>query len=183
MAYAQITEPCEPIQLGKFLLEETRFPAVYFLYHEGVVVYVGQSKTLRFRIEQHLTEGVKVFDAIAYIHCRVDQLMIIETDYITRLTPIYNACEVAKSVREGRPWRFTSTGKRLYSVEQAALFLGVNTADVMGWRERNLLVKTRRLPRSRSRSRVPCLYWSMEALVRFRDLYPDEISAAQQRAA
>jgi hypothetical protein len=99
-----IPEPGELFQLGDFFLEDRRFPAVYILYNRGDVVYVGQTRTLRFRIDQHLTEGVKVFDGVAFIRCTIDRLLEIEGHYIRRWSPKYNACGIAKKVREKKSW-------------------------------------------------------------------------------
>lgn len=97
-------QPSAPVHLGDFLLEQHRFPAVYLLYYRGEVVYVGQSKTLKARIEQHLTEGVKKFDEVAFIRCCVSQLLPIEARYIRDLAPKYNACQLSKKLRERQSW-------------------------------------------------------------------------------
>lgn len=100
MPRSQIPSPCEPIRLGDFFLEDHRFSAVYFLYDRGVLVYVGQSTTLRWWIETHLTEATKTFDAVAYIRCTSDRLTAIEAHYIRRLVPKYNACSIARKARD-----------------------------------------------------------------------------------
>lgn len=116
--------PGFPIPLGEFLLEDTRFPAVYFLLSRGEIVYVGQSRTLRARIDAHLTEGVKVFDAVAFIRCPVNRLTKIESHYIRELNPKYNACAVARKVRERESWCQDSarlpTARRRLSLLSAA---------------------------------------------------------------
>lgn len=99
MARDQIPEPGDPIQLGEFLLGDYRHPAVYFLYDEGAVVYVGQTKTLKWRIGTHLVEGVKTFDAVAFAPCCVSRLLDVEAHYIRKFTPQYNQCGIAKTVR------------------------------------------------------------------------------------
>lgn len=104
MAKPQITEPGEPIHLGEFFLEDRRFPAVYFLYHHGEVVYVGQTTTLKSRIDTHLSEGVKTFDAVGFIRCTIDRLLEIEAKFIRSLAPKYNECSVAKKMRERESW-------------------------------------------------------------------------------
>lgn len=104
MAFRQMPEPGDPIKLGEFMLGDHRFPAVYFLYRRGEVVYVGQSKTLKFRIEQHLTEGVKMFDAVAFARCSVNLLTKVEGHYIRELAPKYNACAIARKTRERASW-------------------------------------------------------------------------------
>ena len=99
MAEASIPQPGGVIQLGDFLKGDHRFPAVYFLHDEGEVVYVGQSKTLQWRIEQHLTEGVKEFDGVSFVACCVSRLLDVEGRYIRELTPRYNNCAIATKAR------------------------------------------------------------------------------------
>lgn len=96
----RIPQPCEPILLGEFLRCDQRFPAVYFLHDDGEVVYVGQSTTLRWRIETHLSEGAKTFDAVSFIPCCVSRLREIEGHYIRELAPTYNQCGIANRARE-----------------------------------------------------------------------------------
>lgn len=105
MAIKHIPDPGAPVHLGDFLLQDTRFPAVYFLYHHKRVVYVGQSKTLKWRIDTHIAEGVKVFDEIAYIRCTIDRLLAIEAHYIRKWAPKYNGCGVARVSRERKTWK------------------------------------------------------------------------------
>lgn len=105
MAYAEIPEPGTPIQLREFFLEDRRFPAVYFLYLRGEVVYVGQTKTLRFRIDQHITDGVKQFDAVGFLKCPVNLLLKWEAHFIKRLAPKYNNCGVTKKARQRASWK------------------------------------------------------------------------------
>ena len=99
MAKSSIPQPGEEIQLGDLLQGDYRFPAVYFLHDEGEIVYVGQSKTLRWRIEQHLSEGVKTFDAVSFARCCVSRLLEVEGEYIRKLSPRYNNCQIAVTVR------------------------------------------------------------------------------------
>lgn len=63
---------------------------IYFLLHEAVVVYVGQSKDLFYRIARHARDGEKVFDAFTYILCSEDELDKMEELYITAMVPRYN---------------------------------------------------------------------------------------------
>lgn len=100
MARHEIPEPYAPVQLGDFLLGDHRFPAVYFLYDEDELVYVGQSTTLRWRIDQHIQDGVKIFDAVGFIPCCVSRLTEIESHYIRTTVPRYNQCAIAKGARE-----------------------------------------------------------------------------------
>lgn len=105
MASDRFPQPCEPVPLGEFLLQNNRFCAVYFLYHRGEVVYVGQSRTLKHRIDEHLTAGAKVFDEVAFIKCPFNHLSKIENHYIRFLAPKYNQCGLSKKVRLREAWR------------------------------------------------------------------------------
>jgi hypothetical protein len=166
-----------PVQLSHFFLEDRRFPAVYFLFHEGLVVYVGQTKTLKFRIEGHIAEGAKQFDAVGFIPCSVGRLLALERRYIRQLAPKYNACLVAQAARRSSPWRVsTSSGMKL-NVEQAAAFLSVMAEDILRWRDTGLLQKN--LRSRKGRGRLACWHWTVPALNRFRDAHTDEIIAAR----
>lgn len=127
MASFSIPAPGEPVKLGDFLLADTRFPAVYFLFSRGDVVYVGQSRTLRQRIEQHLSDRTKEFDSVAYLRCHWNQLSEIENHYIRELSPKYNACGLSKKVREREVWR---RDKSLRSARQQADSVWVDPRDI-----------------------------------------------------
>jgi hypothetical protein len=71
-------------------LGEFNRSGVYFLYREGVVVYVGQAVNVRRRIADHIGEGVKDFDAVSFIPFAPDKLLAAEARYIRRLRPVYN---------------------------------------------------------------------------------------------
>ena len=103
MAEQQMPEMGQPVQI--LASNEYARSGVYFLYHKGLVVYVGQSKTLRWRIESHLASAVKAFDAVAYLRCTTDRLMEIESHYIGKLVPKYNDCRIARAIRHHTPWK------------------------------------------------------------------------------
>jgi hypothetical protein len=167
MACEQILEPCAPVHLGDFFLEDRRHPAVYFLFDRGVVVYVGQTRTLRFRIDAHMAEGKKRFDAVAFIRCTTDQLLRIESRYIRKLVPRYNDCLIAKAVRVKEPWKAPPSQSYQFGVEQAAQFLGVPTEQIIAWRSEGFLPSS--LRSRRGRAREECWSWSLSCLVAFRD--------------
>ena len=150
MAYGSLPKPCDPVHLSQFFLEERRFPAVYFLWDDGVLVYVGQSKTLKWRIETHLTEGKKVFDSVSFIPCTIDRLMEIEGHFIQKFAPKYNHCAVANSVRDNAPWRLRSTlTARMLDAGLAADFLGVTESALWEIPENILPRLRKRKPRSK----------------------------------
>jgi hypothetical protein len=99
MARGSLPQPGEPIQLGEFLQGDYRHPAVYFLHDEGALVYVGQTTNLMWRINQHLQEGAKTFDAVAFAMCCVSRLLEVEGHYIREYVPHYNRCGIAETVR------------------------------------------------------------------------------------
>lgn len=75
------------IELNKYSVHK---PCVYFLIHEEKVVYVGQSKCLPLRINQHLQEGVKLFDKINYTKLPEKNLNHFEKKMIKYFSPKYN---------------------------------------------------------------------------------------------
>lgn len=100
MAFAPI-----PIADGLKQLSSAGRPGVYFLWHFGAVVYVGQSVNVRERIGQHLQDGVKVFDSVSFLACQPSQLAATERRYIEQMAPKYNQCALAKFMRRVCPER------------------------------------------------------------------------------
>lgn len=64
---------------------------IYFLLHEGRVVYVGQSISCHRRIAQHESEGGKIFDAYYVLTCDATELDRREALYIAKFRPAYNS--------------------------------------------------------------------------------------------
>jgi len=60
---------------------------VYFLVHEGAVIYVGQSVNVYARVYTHKQEGHKLFSSFAFITCEKEELDILESLYIHALCP------------------------------------------------------------------------------------------------
>lgn len=63
--------------------------AIYFLWHKGKVVYVGQTVNLFHRLGVHLS-GDKLFDEYSYLECDKSELNKLEAGYIVELNPVYN---------------------------------------------------------------------------------------------
>lgn len=61
---------------------------VYFLVHQGVVVYVGQAENVHHRLIEHTRK--KVFDSVYYMRVPLAKMNKIETALIAALSPIYN---------------------------------------------------------------------------------------------
>lgn len=62
--------------------------AVYFLISQGVIVYVGQTRSLAARIEAHRID--KQFDRVLFMPVPRRQLDWVEASYIDRIRPKYN---------------------------------------------------------------------------------------------
>ncbi len=60
---------------------------IYFLIHNGEIIYVGQSKDIRNRITQHRD---KSFDDVFFIRYIKDELTIKEEFFVQSLTPLLN---------------------------------------------------------------------------------------------
>jgi len=150
MAIKEIPAPGEPILLAEFLLEDLMRSGVYFLFHNGELVYIGQTKTIKWRLDQHLAERRKDFDAIAFIPCGLDRLLEIEAFYIKRYAPKYNACGIARLARDSGQARqhhyvpgidlsapcLHDTDMTVYDV---AGFLSVSEDWIIHWRDLGIL--------------------------------------------
>lgn len=70
---------------------------VYFLLHEGVVVYVGQSGAAwPTRIESHFCDEEKDFDEIWYLEVDRPSLLDVERKFIAEFRPKYNKSGLRK---------------------------------------------------------------------------------------
>lgn len=97
MAMRVLLPPSEPVQLhGLPPLNES---GIYFLYRDGDTVYVGQARCVRKRIGQHLAEGLKRFDSVAFVPCELKALDRLEAFFIRKHVPEYNKCAIAKDAR------------------------------------------------------------------------------------
>lgn len=68
--------------------EDVRICGVYFLFHEGKLVYLGASQDIMMRVRQHSYK--KVFDRFAYIEVPLADLDMTERILLTRHRPKYN---------------------------------------------------------------------------------------------
>ena len=67
--------------------------AIYFLIKKNKIVYVGKSRNVIGRIGKHILDGLKDFDACAYIHIKdefIDSMGFLEYKYIKKFRPEYN---------------------------------------------------------------------------------------------
>lgn len=88
-------QTCPPAEISALpgLLQmpiERVSPGVYFLCHQGKVVYVGQSVSVSQRVCNHALEGVKKFDSIYFINVPAFALDDVEGAFIRLLKPQYN---------------------------------------------------------------------------------------------
>lgn len=78
----------EHIRAGSKTLEDG-LSGIYFLLHEGSVVYVGQSANCHKRVVEHKSSG-KEFDSFYVYNCHRDKLNEMEALYIMKYSPKYN---------------------------------------------------------------------------------------------
>lgn len=69
-------------------VESVGCPGVYFLCHEGVVVYVGQAVNVLSRVGAHV--GDKTFDSVFFARVPASDLDFVEGSLIRSLSPKYN---------------------------------------------------------------------------------------------
>lgn len=69
--------------------------AVYFLFDGPTVVYVGQTWSALKRIGEHLSDGRKRFDRVAFLPCEQTNRLWLEALYIDHFKPRYNAKDLA----------------------------------------------------------------------------------------
>lgn len=76
---------------------------VYFLLHEGEVVYVGQSVNIFGRVSSHISQTWMVFDSFAWIPVPRDELLYEEAAYIVKFRPKLNASMKKRDYQANRP--------------------------------------------------------------------------------
>ena len=86
-----VLDAVEAYSLEEILNKSTPLPetcGVYFLIHNEVIVYVGQSKNVYRRTDTHKKD--KNFDRITVIECLESDLDKVENFYINKFKPILN---------------------------------------------------------------------------------------------
>jgi hypothetical protein len=91
-ALAQVPTIGEP----RSLTIVTRICGVYLLCEEEEIVYIGQSKDIVARVNQHIDEHIKDFDGVLYIRCAANLLDYFEKCLISLMRPRYNFAHVVK---------------------------------------------------------------------------------------
>lgn len=71
------------------------FSGVYFLFREGVVVYIGESTNVLKRIGEHED---KSFDEYSYVKTPKNKLKVEEKKYIKMYSPLYNITHNSKEI-------------------------------------------------------------------------------------
>lgn len=67
---------------------------VYFLIRDGVIVYVGQSKSVYARLAKH--KATKQFDRVAVLECKESDLLSLEALYIKKFQPVLNIVGIVR---------------------------------------------------------------------------------------
>ena len=84
------------IPMGLESVKTAPFSGVYFLCHEGEVVYVGQSGNLLSRVGQHF--GDKTFSSVFFVRIPKSDLDYVEGNFIKLLKPKYNHTKLGRLV-------------------------------------------------------------------------------------
>lgn len=74
----------DPEKLKK---HDARVSAIYFLFHEGTLVYIGQTKNLMMRVGHHIYRQKIVFDQYAFVEVAEKDLNRIERELIEKHRP------------------------------------------------------------------------------------------------
>jgi hypothetical protein len=131
---------------------------VYFLYRDGIVVYVGQARDIRRRVASHMADGVKDFDSVSFIPFAVDKLLSAEARYIRRLRPMYNLVGNAPAAAGYQPFGSFAPShplvKASLTASEAAARLGVPVETLMRlWHSHGY--RPKRLARSKAHGYCP----------------------------
>lgn len=76
-------------RLVECAVPQLEWPCVYFLLSGGVLVYIGQTNDLQFRLTSHLKDG-KSFDRVLAMAVARDKLDLTESQLIRRFAPPLN---------------------------------------------------------------------------------------------
>lgn len=83
--------PVQECQIGNGIAS-----GIYFLVSGDDVVYVGQAKTVLYRIIDHIAQGRKEFDRIFYLPLPKSELNASEKEWAEALRPKYNIAKSGK---------------------------------------------------------------------------------------
>lgn len=86
-----------PLLLERFGNPSTyRIMGVYFLFKDGIIVYIGKSVNLISRVCEHFRSVIKDFDEYTYIQCSHEELDYFERIFINKHKPKYNNDSLTK---------------------------------------------------------------------------------------
>lgn len=149
MATAPLPDFSQPVHFPSM----ARFAqsGIYFLHLEGEIVYVGQSKNMRARIGQHISEGTKRFDAVSCEPCLIKWLLKREEYYIAVLNPRYNKqLKVSRVVTPMNRDVPLPVNGRMYR-PQVLEFLGITQETLDEWRAAGFAPSIKRDSKTRAR--------------------------------
>lgn len=134
--------------------DEASISGIYFLYLEGVVVYVGRANNVRRRLGEHISEGVKKFDEMSWLPYPLAHLESVERKFISRLAPSYNTCSFARGARArgvagAREGLLPADCRNDMGPKEAAAYLGLSVEAFCQMRKLGVAPVRRRLPRQR----------------------------------
>ena len=77
---------------------------IYFLYKNSQLVYIGKTKNLYQRLNDHLKNDNKIFDTYKFIEITNNETNIveIETFFIQKFQPLYNKLKKKKTKRNSK---------------------------------------------------------------------------------
>ena len=93
-------------------------PCVYFLIDGVDIVYVGQSKNLPQRIQDH--KQTKKFTRVIYMIVSINKLDEVEQFYEKELLPKYNNAHYVKKLKKERKWH-TQANKKVIDLKDKLL--------------------------------------------------------------
>lgn len=89
--YQALLLPAEEIINNKSIVVPIKkAPYIYFLLEDNIIVYVGQSYQLLARLQNHVDNDNKVFNAVTVIEVSRKTINIYEKLYINRFNPSLN---------------------------------------------------------------------------------------------
>lgn len=157
MAEIDMAYVSQPVQFPD--LAQWSQSGIYFLHLKDEVVYVGQAVNMRSRLAQHIAEGAKYFDAVAFKPCPTKKLNQWERYYIEQFCPKYNKCGIVKMARELREYGMGIESKLpVYRIKphKAAEMLGISLEQFRSIRPGP---KTSRIPRTSIRTLLSHSFW------------------------
>ncbi len=86
-------------------------PYIYFLLKEGVIIYIGKTRSIRARVINH--NCFMPYDQIRLIQCDLEKLNHYERRWITRFQPQFNSLYTTKKSKPRAVYKTTAKKKEL----------------------------------------------------------------------